>query len=337
MSNLISIIVLNWNRKAYSTRTIENLLKKTSLPHEFIFVNNNSTKESGIAEYLDSVQGNVATKKITVIHNKKNLGVAAGRNSGLKIATGKYLVTIDDDVIVPDNWDVHITAACNSVTRLGITGINVESAKYPVKVINGVRIRPKSVGNLGGACLCIPRRVFERVGYYSVFGQYGLEDSDMFVRLTKLGLMSAYIEPHGIHLDDDSDRVYRAIKNRAHKKRSSPLNAFSKAKAMYEKTGAVYVPYTEYDPDDPKWAVYERFDGSLSASSDVYEVFKKYSQTAELLMGNKIDISKINESTYLIDTGASSAEVDQDCVCGLMKDLDTGKVSYAIIGDWKIK
>lgn len=270
--NLFSIIVLNYRRLKYTQQTIGRLLKETTVPHELILVDNsapnldNSPLAIETRAFLETVEGNQHTKKLIKIFNDKNLGVAGGRNEGLKVATGNYLSTIDDDVLVPENYDRLLIDACDKVPRLGITGICVEPHKYDLKIINGVKIRPKTIGNLGGAFLTIPRRVFEKVGYYRVYGSYGLEDSDYFVRLNKLGLISAYIEPRGVHLDDEpikSGSKYRSVKNRAHQKGSPQLQMFSQAKLEYERTGSIYVPYIKYDPDDPKWSKFERLDGTL--------------------------------------------------------------------------
>jgi len=173
-NKLMSIVVLSWNRLHYTRQTIEQIIKVTTIPHEFVFVDNGSV--DGTREYLKSLENKTNAEKVTYVFNDKNLGVAGGRNSGLVHASGDYLLTIDDDVLVPDNWDRDIVAACDKVPKLGITGVNVEPFKFPVKEINGVRIRPKN-GNLGGACLCLPRRVFKRVGYYNTFGQYAHEDN----------------------------------------------------------------------------------------------------------------------------------------------------------------
>jgi len=245
MSKLLSIVVLNWNRLIYSRQTIDNILALTTIPHELIFVDNNSAEESGVRQYLDSVTGNKHTQDIIKVYNDKNLGVAGGRNSGLVHAKGDYLLTIDDDVLVPKNWDVHIANACDKIPGLGITGVNVEPIKFPVRVINGVRVRPKN-GNLGGACLCLPRRVFKRVGYYNYLNLYGHEDALMYYRLKHLGLMSAYIEPRGVHLDKDADKAYRAAKNDAHRRNSVQLRALSAYRAELAKSGD---PYVSFDPD----------------------------------------------------------------------------------------
>lgn len=247
---LMSVIMLNWNRLEYSRVTLERIIESSSIPIEIIIVDNNSMPESGIREYFAGMKGKLESRfeKVTYVYNSKNLGVAGGRNSGLVHATGEYLVTIDDDVLLPNKWDVLMAQACDNIPKLGITGVNVEKNKYPIKVINGVTVRPKN-GNLGGACLCLPRRVFKRVGYYCAFGQYSHEDCEMFYRLSGMGLMSVYIVPHGKHLDVDADKAYRKEKNKAHQKGSPQLQALSKRLKYIRSGGDPYVAYTPYDPD----------------------------------------------------------------------------------------
>jgi len=246
---ILSIIVLNWNRLRYSRQTIENLIKKTTVPHELILVDNNSS-EPGLKEYLLGVSGNKNTIRVERVFNSKNLGVGGGRNSGLVKAKGDYLMTIDDDILVPENYDIQLIDVCDKVPKLGITGINVEPTKYPASNISGVKFCPKN-GNLGGGCLCMPRRIHNTVGFYNCFSLYGHEDCSMFYRLTKIGLISAYIAPRGIHLDKDEDKEYRKAKNNAHERGSIQLGKLSSYLKEMRTTGNVYVPYDpNYSPVD---------------------------------------------------------------------------------------
>ena len=191
------------------------------------------------------------------VFNDRNFGVGGGRNTGLMHATGQYLCSIDDDVLVPNKWDVLMAQACDKITNLGITGVNVEPHKYPVKIIAGVRVRTKT-GNLGGACLCLPRRVFQRLGYYMAENIYGHEDCEMKCRLDLARLISAYIEPGGIHLDNDSLKVYRKIKNDAHARGSDQLQALARFRRelgkRFKETGSLYVPFDpeKFEPVDSK-------------------------------------------------------------------------------------
>lgn len=248
----MSIIVLNWNRLHYTKQTVEKILAVTTIPHELILVDNNSLEESGVRQYLDNVTGNKHTVEVKKVYNDRNYGVAGGRNKGIYYASkdASYIVTIDDDVLPPINWDYLMAEACDRIPKLGITGVNVEPVNYPAKVINGVNVRPKN-GNLGGACLCIPRRVFKRVGYYNFNTLYGGEDSLMFFRLQHLGLLSAYIVPRGVHLDKDADKKYRQAKNAAHTKGSPQLKELSQYLQYMRKTGNVYVGFDpNYKPVD---------------------------------------------------------------------------------------
>jgi len=69
-------------------------------------------------------------------------------------------------------------------------------------------------------------------------------------------LMSAYIKPSGIHLDDDSLKVYRKIKNEAHVRGSKQLSAMAqfrkKLQAQLNETGSLYVPFNpnNFNPVD---------------------------------------------------------------------------------------
>jgi len=250
-NKLMSVIVLSWNRLEYTKLTIENIIKRTTVPHILVLVDNNSAKETGVNDYLHSItKSNTNAEDVLYVDNLKNLGVAGGRNSGIcAVEQSKYeqeyIFNIDDDIIVPENYDKRIVEICNKVPKIGLTGINVEPNKYPIVTINGIKVQIKSAGNLGGAALAIPRRVFKRTGYYG-FGNgtlYGHEDSYLRSKLDILGLISAYIPGRGTHLDKYKDKAYRVAKNNAHKKGSIQLRELSKSVIEMRKTGNVYTPY----------------------------------------------------------------------------------------------
>jgi GT2 family glycosyltransferase len=212
-------------------------------------VDNNSAEEMGVREYLKSITGNKYTKDIKLVFNDNNQGVAGGRNSALVVATGDYLFNMDDDLLVPDNYDHSFIEACDKIPKLGVVGISVEPIKFPVITINGVQVRSKTVGNINGIALCLPRRVFQVVGYYDSFGTnlYSHEDAFLSYKLRHLGLIGVYILKKGIHLDTDKDKVYRAVKNKAHVKNSPELQSLALAIAIMKKTGNVYTPYVKFD------------------------------------------------------------------------------------------
>lgn len=89
---VFSIIVPVYNSEKYIGWCVESLRAQTLKDIEIILVDDGSTDSSG--RLLDSFA--LEDKRIKVIH-KKNAGVAAARNDGLKAARGEYVLFCDSD------------------------------------------------------------------------------------------------------------------------------------------------------------------------------------------------------------------------------------------------
>ena len=88
----ISVIVPIFNKEQYLDRCVKSLLGQTDKNLEIILVNDGSTDQSGeICNRFADIDD-----RIKVIH-KKNEGVAAARNTGIKVATGQYISFVDAD------------------------------------------------------------------------------------------------------------------------------------------------------------------------------------------------------------------------------------------------
>ncbi len=93
---LISIIILNWNGKSHLKECVESVLSTEYKPVEILVVDNGSTDRS-----LEDVQD---YDRVHIIRNPTNLGYAAGNNVGVRHATGEYVVTLNNDIIVEADW-----------------------------------------------------------------------------------------------------------------------------------------------------------------------------------------------------------------------------------------
>lgn len=240
---LLSIVVLNYNRLNYTKRTIKKLIGETTIRHEFILVDNGST--DGTREYLTSLKQPGKTKAVRTlcVFNDFNFGVAGGRNSGLLVARGDYVVTIDNDILVPDTWDKHIQHVCEKVPRVGMTGVSVEKKDYAIVPINNFKMQLKK-GNLNGGCLAWRRDVINKLGFFDNTYQYGLDDLDMYLRVKRMGLISAYIVPKGIHIDKRENKEYENIKKQAHLPDADTVKTNALNYYKYKRTKNVYVPYS---------------------------------------------------------------------------------------------
>ena len=88
----ISIIVPIYNVEKYLEKCVESLINQTYKNLEIILVDDESPDNCPkiCDDYIN------VDSRIKVIH-QKNMGLSGARNSGIKIATGEYLVFQDSD------------------------------------------------------------------------------------------------------------------------------------------------------------------------------------------------------------------------------------------------
>lgn len=93
--NEISIVVPVYNRKDYIMDTLDSILGQSFLDFELIVVDDGSKDKT--AELVKSIKD----KRIKYIYQDNSGLPAAARNTGLKIARGKYIAFCDSD----DLWE----------------------------------------------------------------------------------------------------------------------------------------------------------------------------------------------------------------------------------------
>lgn len=88
----ISVIIPVYNVAQYLRRCVNSVLNQTYRNIEVVLVNDGSTDNCGeiCDEYLE------CDSRVKVIH-QKNKGLSGARNTGLKIATGDYILFVDSD------------------------------------------------------------------------------------------------------------------------------------------------------------------------------------------------------------------------------------------------
>lgn len=92
---LVSVIMTVYNGELYLAESINSILGQTYAPLELIVVDDGST---------DSTPTILQTfgDRITKVHHTENGGIAAGRNSGIRVARGTFIALADaDDIWMP--------------------------------------------------------------------------------------------------------------------------------------------------------------------------------------------------------------------------------------------
>jgi GT2 family glycosyltransferase len=181
----VSIITRVFNNSQMTKECIESVRKNTvGVRYEHIVVNNGSADET--SEYLRTVEG------IILVDNDKNLGCAAGLNSGIAKASGKYICNLDNDVIVSQNWlkpmleiaeSRHEIGIVSPGTREGIPDYDFETYACEYKK----RMKNVTEKRFGGWCMLIKRDVFDKIGTFSEEFNMYCEDTDFYFRMKQAG------------------------------------------------------------------------------------------------------------------------------------------------------
>jgi GT2 family glycosyltransferase len=95
----VSVIIVSYNNAGLTRACIESVLRNSVHPNlELIVVDNAST--DGSVEMLQSTDD----PRVRLLFNEKNAGFAAANNQALRVATGEYLVLLNNDTVVPRGW-----------------------------------------------------------------------------------------------------------------------------------------------------------------------------------------------------------------------------------------
>jgi len=108
----ISVIVTSYNQKDYLVQALDSLLAQTCMPYEIIVCDDGSTDGSRqmIEDYTKTHPG-----LFIPVFQPENLGVAKNRNTGLALARGDYVTTLDgDDVYAPEKLEKELEVAVST-------------------------------------------------------------------------------------------------------------------------------------------------------------------------------------------------------------------------------
>lgn len=202
----VSVIIPIYNKKKYTKNCLESVFSVgAKCDFEVIVVNNASTDDSG--KYLKSLG-----EKIVVLDNEKNLGFAKACNQGVKVATGEYLLFLNNDTVVTDDWLDILVNEPDKNKDIAIVGpkllypddtiqhagIVFDEKKWPHHIYkkepkDALYVNKKRQFQcLTGACFLTRKSIFDRVGGFDEAYRNGLEDLDLCLKIRELGFGVLY-------------------------------------------------------------------------------------------------------------------------------------------------
>ncbi|HSU27013.1 MAG TPA: glycosyltransferase, partial [Chitinophagaceae bacterium] len=236
-SLLLSVVIVNYNVKLFLEQCLCSVQKAIrNLPGEAeIIVIDNHSVDNSVGYLQERFTG------VRVISNETNFGFAKACNQGAAYASGKYVLFLNPDTIIPEDCFQRCIRFLESHPEAGALGIKMldGSGKFlkeskrsfpsPItslyKLFGLSRVFPRSrifskyhLGNLdensnhevavlAGAFMMVKKEVLDKTGGFDeIFFMYG-EDVDLSYRIQKAGYRNYYFaESRIIHFKGESTR-----------------------------------------------------------------------------------------------------------------------------------
>lgn len=130
----VSIIIVNWNGKAFLEECLVSLAAQTYRDFEVILVDNGSV--DGSVDYLRA-----AFPWVHVIPLTENTGFAAANNTGYDYSSGHHIVTLNNDTTVDEKWLEELVRVAQSDKTVGMVASCICQYYDPERIDSlGVRI-----------------------------------------------------------------------------------------------------------------------------------------------------------------------------------------------------
>jgi glycosyltransferase involved in cell wall biosynthesis len=224
----ISLIIPCYNYAHYLAECLDSVLRQTYPLHEIIVVSDKSPD----TEEMKKVLANYPTVKL--IEREVNGGLGATRNTGIKEATGDYIMCLDsDDKLVPGAIEEHVkllkdewTIAQNALMEFG--------ERHTVNIPNpNTNLQRIMQSNTIYCNALFPKKAWVEVGGYdeSETLRAGYEDWEIWIRMLHAG--------YSVNTSE-----FIALRYRVHEGQMTQATAWPKRQILYryiyEKHKALY-------------------------------------------------------------------------------------------------
>ncbi len=236
----VSVIIVNYNGEKYLKNCLDSLLSQSLNNFEIIIVDNGSSDSS--VQYLKSLKN----EKIKTLFLDKNYGFGAGNNKGFEIAKGRFIVILNNDTEVKEDFLENLIKPFEKDEKIGMVAPLIlfkdnpdiiDKAGGHLVYFDGLNrgrgcqerlseeyLKPCYTLIPDGCAACFKREVIEKLGFFDEdFFLYG-EDTDLGLRYVRGGYRCFY-QPEAV--------VYHM--------HSATAGEYSKLKAYYVERNRIFV------------------------------------------------------------------------------------------------
>lgn len=202
----VSIVIPVYNQFDFTYHCVESIMKNSgNITYEIIIANDCSTD---LTTQIESILPGV--KCIT---NEQNLRFLRNCNNAAKYAQGKYILFLNNDTQVMDNWLEPLVTLIESADDIGMVGSKLIYPDGTLQEAGGILWKDGSAWNFGnrqnpnlpqfnyvkeadyisGAAIMLPRALWEEIGGFDEhFAPAYCEDSDLAFTVRKMGYRVMY-------------------------------------------------------------------------------------------------------------------------------------------------
>jgi len=217
----VSYIILTCNRSDELLECIKSIKSQTYRNQEIVLIDNGSKEDQ--TKFIST-----KFKRVKCVRLKTNTGVCAGRNVGIKHASGDILVFLDDDEILPSKYVTkRIVDKFKSDSSIGVLTFKVvnffdkkvERRTIPSKNKELAESEFETSYFLGGAN-ATRKEVFNECGLLAERFFYSMEESDLSYRIMKTNHRIVYypkikfIHKHSLKQRKAWQHIYYPFRNR---------------------------------------------------------------------------------------------------------------------------
>lgn len=210
--NRITIVIPTKNRKNFLFRAIDSINKQTYLPYEVIIVDDASNEKISINELTSSLHKKI---KCNYIYNESSQGGGSTRNIGVQASSGEYILFLDDDDALIENY---IEVTINNLNENSFVYTN----KYIVKSsnLNHIVRKTRIAGNniylsnfIGGTSgVIVSKAIFLKAGMFDP-NLPAFQDYDLWLRLCPIVKPKLISEPGVLYTIFDNTKTSQISSN----------------------------------------------------------------------------------------------------------------------------
>jgi len=211
---MISVIIVNYNRKELLRDCLEAVKAQGIQGIEIIVIDNGSSDRSADMVKLDY-------PGVRLIENKENLYFCRANNQGIKEARGEFILCLNSDCVLDKDYLKKAVSSFSMDAKIGMvsgkimrvdrktidsTGLFVARNRKPLergygRLDKGLYEKAEYVFGVSGACMLMRKTMLEDVkdenGYFDETFEIYYEDLDLCWRAQKKG-WKAYYNPKAI-------------------------------------------------------------------------------------------------------------------------------------------